>query len=170
MVRKALTIFSLIGLLLSIGLWGASYFNVTYLAIPVKSLLHLTEGRLGWMPYAKAEFPVDAYGREAVVLKMYPPSSVGVYKHALINQKRRWYCEGYRGLKTRFGPSARSAPMMLWIPLWIPGLIFGVILFLCSPVRHHRRRKRKKLGLCLKCGYDLRGSKEQCPECGTGFS
>ena len=27
------------------------------------------------------------------------------------------------------------------------------------------RRKRKKLGLCLKCGYDLRGSKERCPEC-----
>ena len=32
-----------------------------------------------------------------------------------------------------------------------------------------RLSKSQKLGLCLKCGYDLRGSKEHCPECGTEF-
>ena len=39
--------------------------------------------------------------------------------------------------------------------------------YLLAPI--HRRRKRKKLGLCLKCGYDLRGSTERCPERGSRF-
>ena len=58
----------------------------------------------------------------------------------------------------------------LVLPLWIPAFMFGTILFLCQPLSQHRRRKRAKLGLCLDCGYDLRGSKEVCPECGVKFS
>ena len=63
---------------------------------------------------------------------------------------------------------AKAVPFLINIPLWLPMLGFGPIVtwnwFLVL-----RRRKRKKLGLCLKCGYDLRASKDRCPECGTQF-
>ncbi len=53
------------------------------------------------------------------------------------------------------------------VPLWIPAVLFAAMFWWLGP--RYRRRKRKKLGLCVNCGYDLRGSKDRCPECGARF-
>ena len=68
-----------------------------------------------------------------------------------------------------FVPTRASTLQYIQVPLWIPMLIF-LLLPTLSACALHRRRKRRKLGLCLCCGYDLRGSSERCPECGKGFS
>lgn len=57
--------------------------------------------------------------------------------------------------------------LMVVIPLWLPGValvvVAGVPLVLC--VRRVRRRRR--LGECLECGYNLTHNVSGiCPECG----
>ncbi|MGD2108888.1 MAG: hypothetical protein PVI86_05800 [Phycisphaerae bacterium] len=56
--------------------------------------------------------------------------------------------------------------MSIWIPLTLTILLaaYPTTAFLCGPFRHWRRRRK---GLCVKCGYDLRGNVTgRCPECG----
>lgn len=54
------------------------------------------------------------------------------------------------------------------IPWWIFTIILGwypALILVIQPIRRSRRRRR---GLCVKCGYDLTGTPQpRCPECGT---
>ena len=62
-------------------------------------------------------------------------------------------------------------------PIW-PGFAIntvfyaGILWMLFAGPFALRRRSRRRRGLCVKCGYDLRGSVDAnaCPECGTAGS
>lgn len=53
-------------------------------------------------------------------------------------------------------------------PFWAPCMLFAAyptLAFIRGPVRRWRRRRK---GLCIRCGYNLQGNVSGvCPECGT---
>lgn len=73
-----------------------------------------------------------------------------------------------RELTGGFGP---YQTMQAWIriDLWLPTALAGMLsgLSLAAWRRAGRFRRRSRAGLCASCGYDLRGSPDRCPECGT---
>ena len=59
------------------------------------------------------------------------------------------------------------------IVFWLLYLVMLTGAFLLLRLREHRRRlpaHRTSRGLCVACRYDLRGSQQECPECGAVFT
>jgi hypothetical protein len=52
------------------------------------------------------------------------------------------------------------------VPVWCLTLITAMTPGL-AVIWWSQRRRRSARGLCVSCGYDLRGTPERCPECGT---
>ena len=59
--------------------------------------------------------------------------------------------------------------VLISFPLWPVGLL--LLAWGCYPfLPQYRRWRRRKMGLCTNCGYNLRGLTEpRCPECGKPF-
>ncbi|MCH8965805.1 MAG: hypothetical protein IIB58_12635 [Planctomycetes bacterium] len=171
MFRKTLTILSLIGLLLSVGLWGASYLSINYSSFNGQRVVGIEDGAAYFSLRAKKNITIVNAGisNSAGVWMLWKDSgAVGEHQSWRVNglrydrmqsRKTTWWV-----FFLRSGPKISGGVVALWIPT-------AVLLCLNAWLLHpyHRRRRRRKLGLCLKCGYDLRASKERCPECGTGF-
>ena len=153
MIRKILTILSLIGLVLSVGLWALSYFILFGYASRPK--------QTQWLVYLRDRGCEIRYCELSEALFPMPPYTVW---HRYTRSQRQVNRTDWKPCIRR----TKSGMVIFIVPFWLPTALFGT-LFCVVGMPYHRRRKRKKLGLCLKCGYDLRASKDRCPECGEEF-
>ena len=61
---------------------------------------------------------------------------------------------------------------LLWtysLSYWLLVIVFSVIPSMWL-YNWWVRRRRRTIGACLQCGYDLRASKDRCPECGAAIA
>ncbi len=82
----------------------------------------------------------------------------------------QWEASGFAGgfRTNRFGKTS-TAERVLVTPYWFLLLITMILPGLWASGARRKRimRRRAARGLCLHCGYDLRGSIGRCPECGS---
>lgn len=88
----------------------------------------------------------------------------------------RWEQNGWEGLWIRLRndrvPAGTAPPPGVtsgrWVelPYWMPFVLAAAPLAFAARTARQRRLRLRR-GLCVSCGYDLRGSGKRCPECGT---
>ncbi len=178
MTHKVLTILSLIGLLLSVALWGVSYFGLVIENVRGVGGF-MSDG--SWSSGLAHDETTGFYvfrGRVCCAKSRMSPGSKGSWTTWKLgaNARRSWTHSDVRVFRERptdrwWLPAWRSYRGMFYfsLPLYLPILVFSIPPCGLWALSSGRRRKRKKLGLCVKCGYDLRGSKDRCPECNTPF-
>ena len=107
-----------------------------------------------WYGGPPTKFIVDSTPTPRLVPELLPP-----------DWGPRWRLGGFN-----FGAQSSTSPRWRYeskvVPYWL------LFLVLAWPVYRRLRRawilrRRRKNGLCLYCGYDLRASPEICPECGN---
>jgi hypothetical protein len=160
MIRRLFTIASALSLLLCVAaiiLWVRSY-------IAADSI------RWNLPPHGGVSF-LSSGGRFTLSMYAGVEGMVGGFQHLsqspfdFDDQTARWYLSYHNWLGFGFGPGFADAGPII-VPYW------SVALFTCALppwlfLSGRKSRQRQTLGLCPSCGYDLRASKERCPECGT---
>ena len=120
-------------------------------------------------------FWIQCNDRNILDDSLYSNGTMGFYFRALPHADIPWDVHTHWGFGIgRYaklipgGGTYKSAEVTA--PLWGPFILFGAyptVAFIRGPLRSWRRRRQ---GLCVKCGYNLTGLTEpRCPECGTEF-
>ncbi len=106
--------------------------------------------------------------------QFWPATRAGVdplYDFSLTSHARSspWWQLGFHYLAgTGRSAASRETIWIVNVPYWAITLA-AALLPAWLALQQRRRIWRIKAGLCATCGYDLRASKDRCPECGTEF-
>ena len=187
MIRKTATMFFLTGLVVSAGLFATSvWYSFSYIPGSLRFKVSMFSGVvfITWPDRPYPRLTREDALRTLEVMSIPPGASVSHLRHRLLTDKpfqigraarpglaitrQGFHASTLRYFSLRIKRMEPQKEYRISVGLWVPALIcLGGLYF--SLLHGRRRRRRRKLGLCLKCGYDLRASKDRCPECGTEF-
>ena len=147
--------------------WLAALFALVWAGLGIASLFTVTgsTARFSWRSHAPPPSP-------ALPPTSSPASSLEVKTYVLGRHKALGaeYVVTHWNIPTPQGWRA-EVRKDLFVPLWHFLVVFCLVAGIWAVPRtraRHRLRSRQAGGLCLNCGYDLRGnSSPRCPECGS---
>lgn len=178
--------------LLALGIWAISWgyihFESSYES--KKALTHIIVSQFGTsglsLMHAKssgesAEFLGAIRGVASVTFLSrvpkggcWPPISVGQWPIQISRRCGPSEIHCGVGISEEFGKLLATTDELeyqITSPCWVSVLLFGAwptVAFVRGP---WRRAKRRAMGLCSRCGYNLTGLTEsRCPECGLEFA
>ena len=166
MIRKTLIIISFLLAVMAVTLWVRSYFRSIYIS-------HSSANTFVYVFSDVGHFALSIDDRQSTGLHHWTADwsfpSDGVV--ADFTFKEMSYYRQICGFAYAYAKPIRAgriqATYLLTLPHWFIALFFATyptIAFIRGPYRRYRRRKN---GLCLKCGYNLTGNVSGvCPECG----
>ena len=189
---RGFTWLSLLLLFLSAGIWVRSYFKADEL-VWSRQISDLKNEKCGGA-VATGVVIVQSWGadytitaqRPIILFGYWPPRESFVdlanvesgfrwKSHALVDVAPSWraklaqlvrFGSGREETAARQGQSPAMHQRFIIFPIW-PITLASAILPTFSTLRWRRRRTRTRRGLCIHCGYDLRGGGDVCSECGA---
>jgi hypothetical protein len=161
MKRRLFNILAAVSLLLALavaGLWVRSYWAADYWnAVPLAGLRIHANSQPGSLTFAyetNGIMPDDDFWTT-------------VYREGLPGYENAFAPYGMLGYFNFYRVNWGSSTIVnLTVPDWFY-ILLGLILPTCWVLQRWRRRRHYRDGLCPACGYDLRASKDECPECGA---
>lgn len=163
-VRRLATIVCAFGFVISLSLLALSRWGIAWCPQSGQPFISLERGAIfvSWSA-------VDAYHplQETTVIL-----SLGSFTRSPVSGLT---VGRFRTVRTHWLPEMRSFAfgsmrmIDVTIPLWIPLFLFAALPSYAL-LKYHHLQKQRKPGICVNCGYNLRGlSEPRCPECGTPF-
>ena len=177
MKRRVLNLLAVVSLLLcmaAIAMWVRSYFLLDDVCHIGRWHIHnfsslRGRGFIQW-GWSREDELKSATGRYAGGGFFWDSSSRGA-ELAVDSMSRGWRLGGFDCFswetkhKTPAGLPAGGEHVFIF-PLWFPAALTAAMPALLGR-RLLRSARRERLGRCQSCGYDLRASKDRCPECGS---
>jgi hypothetical protein len=168
-IKRGIAILALLTLPLVLMMWLRGGWRAEGLAVisPAGNLQVIGHHR-GRLVVLLSAIPVRPAGHIGARFISTPVEAMDAVMMELGNDRVRADCLGVRCVTGDGRGVSRVLPhggqrVLLVLPPWIMCAAAGMVLV--APAL----KRRPRLGHCPTCGYDLRGSNERCPECGTAM-